>query len=260
MRGTLPETIIKLMKSKKPEPKEPLPDLPIAIISDIHGNLAALEAVLKDIELLGVEIVVCLGDTVGYGKEGASCVDLVRRHCVFSLLGNHEVMLCGFKEAALRELPEHMGVPLLETRAKMDAEALAWCKALPLDAEMDPLGFSHASRHDPAAFHYIFEPKDAVAHFAATPLDATFFGHTHIPVIWQEAEGDQPFAYEPDEMGVRLDPRRRHAINVGSVGLPRDGDPRPCYVIFNPASRILVFRRLKINPARKTKTKLIKEK
>lgn len=224
-------------------------DAPIAVLSDVHANLPALEAVLSDIESLGVRIVFSLGDVVGYGHQPAECIALVRGVCALAILGNHEAMALTMSETNLRRMPEHIGQPLLLARDRFSTEDRQWIESQPLHARIGQLELSHASRHEPKEFHYVFQPEDAAKHFQATGADVSFFGHTHLPVLWQEsgAPGHDPIPYEPVYNGIQLESDRRYAINVGSVGQPRDGDQRPCYVIYNPATRLLIFRRIDLH-------------
>lgn len=240
--STSPQSVADITAPKK------FPDLPIAIISDVHANLPALEAVLADIASLGIEVIVCLGDTVGYGNDAARCIQLVRERCVFSVRGNHELMLTGYSKALLKQMPVTIGGPILKARQELENE-IEWAKKLPMSVVMSPLVFSHASLHEPKEFHYVFDPGDAQAHFAATPEQTSFFGHTHQPAIWQERNGNgsTPLSYQPVYDAVILDKGKRHAINVGSVGQSRDGDERPAYAIFNPGNLMLVFRRVQMS-------------
>ena len=235
-------------KPVKPCGSNPVPDLPVAIISDVHANAAALKSVLADIRSLEVNTIVCLGDTVGYGKDALECVRLVREACLLSVMGNHEAMLLFAETPLLKQMPEDIGKPLLDARRQLDDEAMNWIRNQPLIAEMGPVSFSHPSRFKPGEFNYVTTSGDADLHFKQCGTEVSFFGHTHAPCVWQEADGKSgtAVAYDATYQGIRLVERKRYAINVGSVGRPRDEDPRSCYVVFNPGTRLLLFRRVGI--------------
>lgn len=220
--------------------------VPIAILSDVHANLRALEAVLEDIESLGVRVLISLGDVVGYGQQPAECVALIRATCALSILGNHDAMALTMSEANLGKLPKHIGEPLLLARDRFSPDDRDWIRNQPLHARLGSLEFCHGSLEVPGNFNYVHTREDAAKHFRATEADVSFFGHTHLPVLWRESNPPDrtPTPYEPVYDGIRLESGRQHAINVGSVGQPRDGDERPCYVIYNPTTRVLIFRRI----------------
>lgn len=220
--------------------------MPTAVISDIHGNAEALKSVLSDIERRGIERIVCLGDIVGYGPEPLACVDLVRRRCAWCLMGNHDFAVLyeptNFNtqaessafwtreqfarekdEKLLAERYEFLGrlrVRIVETEPGMTFPTLA----------------VHGSPRRPIN-EYIF-PDDALN--APDKMQAIFerverlclVGHTHVPGVFT----DEPDFYPPDELGesgYKFATGERAVINVGSVGQPRDGDPRASYVVLH---------------------------
>jgi predicted phosphodiesterase len=208
-----------------------------AIISDIHGNLEALEAVLADIRQHGVEEIYCLGDVVGYGPNPRECIDLVM-DCKVVVLGNHDQGAIfdpfGFNGAAERAIfwtREQLEAPIpSRQRADQRWEFLGEC---PRTHKEDDILYVHASPRHPLN-DYIF-PEDIYNHGKMERLFRLidrycFHGHTHVPGIitenWQ--------FYAPDEIdyACRLDGRKTF-INVGSVGQPRDNDWRACYVLFD---------------------------
>lgn len=233
-------------KIDQPVETDHSPDTLIAIISDVHANARALESVFADIQSRNVDRIACLGDTVGYGDAAAECVRAVRESCLFSVLGNHEAMLIYGEPAFLEHIPEQVGRPLLDARNQLDNDAMEWLRDQTLIATMGSISFSHASRFQSEEFNYVFTPEEAALHFKNCEEEISFFGHTHAPCVWKESDqpSGKPTAYHAVYREMRLQPGRRYAINVGSVGKPRDGDSRPCYAIYNPATRILAFRRV----------------
>lgn len=220
-----------------------------AIISDIHSNLEALEAVLKDIQSQGIDEIYCLGDIVGYGPNPRECIDLVMRHCKVCLLGNHD-------QGALFD-PEGFNVgaerAIFWTRAQLEesignpAEALKRWDYLgerPRIHKEGPIVYVHGSVRNPLN-EYVF-PEDIYSPAKLQKLfslieKCSFQGHTHTPGVFTE----QCEFFAPEELTDNkfdLDSASKVMINVGSVGQPRDGDPRACYVIQDDHS--VTFRRV----------------
>ena len=217
-----------------------------AILSDIHGNLDALEAVLADAGACGVEEIYCLGDIVGYGPNPRECVD---RAISFDavVLGNHDLGAVfdpeGFSSAAEKAI--------FWTRAQLEIPngdpALVmkrwdFLAELPRVIREDRFMYLHASPRAPVS-EYVF-PEDVYNPRKLEKLfslfeGCCFQGHTHVPGVFTE---DNRFV-SPPECDFRHAYRKgKFMVNVGSVGQPRDGDPRACYVIQN--DELLEFRRV----------------
>ena len=218
----------------------------IAILSDIHSNIDALAAVLTDIAEQRCFAIFCLGDTVGYGPEPAACVKLVREFAAINLMGNHEAMYLATRGAREKLGPQEFGdlwPPLELCHRQIRASDSGWIADLPLVVPLADMTLVHGSLHEPQTFDYIINTSLAKEHFAKLETRASFYGHTHIPAIWQE-KGETIACYAPGSGPIGLNPDCRYAIGVGSVGQPRDDDPRACYVIYQPASDRVEFRRL----------------
>ena len=214
-----------------------------ALLSDIHGNIDALDAVLDDVARHPCCGILCLGDVVGYGPEPARCVQRLMETCVVSVLGNHEAMLFLIGQLSADELGDTIGKPLELAARQLSPAQQQWLRARPITADLDPLTLSHASLFEPSAFHYIHSPEEARPHFAVQSTAISFHGHTHVPVIWET--GNKGIScYRPLENPVQLDASNRYAINVGSVGQPRDGDPRAAYALYDFENRLLLHRRV----------------
>ncbi|TWU67066.1 MULTISPECIES: metallophosphoesterase family protein [Crateriforma] len=225
-----------------------------AILSDIHGNLAALEAVLKDVESQNCDRIVCLGDVVGYGPNPCECLDKVSKF-EFCVLGNHDSSALfdpeGFNAAAEQaifwtrdRLEESDGDP---EAARRRMEFLCF---LPRTVREGNVLFVHGSPRGPTN-EYVF-PEDTQNSkkmeklFSMIP-HLCFQGHTHVPGIFTQ---DLQFIASSALMSPygTDNPSRRLMINVGSVGQPRDGDPRGCYVVFDGIS--VEFRRVEYDVER----------
>jgi diadenosine tetraphosphatase ApaH/serine/threonine PP2A family protein phosphatase len=213
-----------------------------AVISDIHGNLEALRAVAEDIATRSVRAILCLGDVVGYGPDPAACVDWVMEKAAHCLLGNHEAATLhsptGFNAVA--------EASILWTRCVLDAEPdearryarKQWIAARPAKLVYDGLLLVHGSPRRPTD-EYIF-PEDITAR--GGPLRSLFnwfngiclVGHTHVAGVF--AEGADFLSSRNITTPWRFPSGGKVIINVGSVGQPRDGDPRACYALIDRGS------------------------
>jgi predicted phosphodiesterase len=206
-----------------------------ALISDIHGNLEALEVVLDDIKAQGISEIFCLGDIIGYGPNPRECIDRVMESCTMSLLGNHDQGAMfdpdGFNIGAERAI--FWTRDQLENTTDRPSRERRWefLTALPRTHKHDCFLFVHGSPRNPLS-EYIF-PEDIYNHRKMERLFQLverycFQGHTHVPGVF--TEGYQFYAPEEIDHEYTLGDGKV-MINVGSVGQPRDGDPRACYVI-----------------------------
>ena len=220
-----------------------------AIISDIHSNLDALDAVLADIDQWPCRGILCLGDIVGYGPEPAACVQRVMDRCAVSVLGNHEAMLFLSDQFPPEDFGASVGEPIALAAKQVSADQMAWLRGLPISADLDPIILSHTSLREPPNFHYIDNMEEVEAHFGLQTTFVSFHGHTHVPVVWKEKGGNITF-FKPNGETLQLDEDSRYAINVGSVGQPRDNDPRASYALYDYEKRHLVHRRVDYDIAR----------
>ena len=230
-----------------------------AVISDIHGNIDALDAVISDIGQWPVRGIFCLGDIVGYGTESAACVQKVMEVSAVSLIGNHEAMLFLAEQFPPEEFGASVGDPLALAYRQINDVQLRWLKSLPIVVEVQPITLCHASLDEPAAFHYIHVPEEAEANFASQTTFVSFHGHTHVPATWEKKIG-KVSCFNPADTPVSLDEEGRYAINVGSVGQPRDGDTRSSYALYDYENHLLLHRRVEYDvnkaQARFKKTRL----
>ncbi len=218
-----------------------------AIISDIHGNAEALSAVLADIESRQIQRILCLGDIIGYGPDPLACIDLVRERCQWSLMGNHD-----------------FGVLYEPTNFNPAAESAAFWTRDRLDSEPDdakrreryeflgrlrvrivetapdgrtPALFVHGSPRRPIN-EYTFpddvrQAPDKLTTIFERVTRICFVGHTHVPGVFT----DEPDFYPPGELTdaiYKISEEEKAIVNVGSVGQPRDLDPRASYVVLEP--------------------------
>jgi diadenosine tetraphosphatase ApaH/serine/threonine PP2A family protein phosphatase len=210
----------------------------VAFISDIHANLEALDAVLADIARRGYQTIYCLGDVVGYGPDPVSCTDLVMSRCRSTIRGNHDEALIrgpvGFNPVARNAIEWTRRVMAPRFWRPGSTKRWEFLRDLPLLQEWEGFLLVHGSPRDPTSEYImdrdiLFGPpnmfQEIFAHFERVCL----VGHTHIPGIFYEGPRFVPQRDLPERVILE---GSKMLINVGSVGQPRDHDPRACYVTF----------------------------
>ncbi|MDT0631821.1 metallophosphoesterase family protein [Rubrivirga litoralis] len=192
----------------------------LAVLSDIHANAAALTAALAEVDRRGADAVVCLGDVVGYGPDPGVCVDLVRARSAATVLGNHDAAFAD--DAELARLPRDGQTAIRLHRELLSPDQAAWLAGLPLVDMYEGTTLVHAAPLEPALWTRL-DAFDAVRNqFAAFDTAVCFVGHSHVPAVVSDTVG-----------AFKVRPGRRYLINVGSVGQPRDGDPRLSFGLFD---------------------------
>ena len=210
------------------------------IISDIHANLAALEAVLADAPPF--DEVWCLGDLVGYGPSPNACVERIQDLPHISLAGNHDWAALG--QLDLNSFNTDARIANAWTQSELTPAARVYLSELPTCMERDNFYLAHASPREPV-WEYILDAHLAYANFAHFSTPVCLVGHTHIPIVFvldeerRRCETMIPFLPGPLALGPR-----RMIINPGSVGQPRDGDPRASYAMLDTEEMTWEFRRV----------------
>ena len=208
-----------------------------AIISDIHANFEALRTVFTYIDQHKISKIICLGDIVGYGPRPDCCLKLVRERCDVVLMGNHDHAVLGLTDIA--HFNDFARAAVLWTRAQISAENLAYLRTLPFSYDRKDALFVHSSPIAPQEWHYIMDHETARTQLDGTEHPLVFIGHSHLPVVYSHALGEISGTH------IELDAQRdRYIINAGSVGQPRDGDPRACMVVYDDVSRKVMYVRL----------------
>jgi len=216
----------------------------VAVISDIHGNLEALRAVERTIDSLAVDEVWCLGDIVGYGPNPNECVARVRELCrqtdgsMMVVFGNHDEASIGGDISFFNPRAQ---AAALWTRSELSPESREFLVSLPLNLERADTLLVHASPYEPELWHYIMGIHDAAYAFTHFNHRVCFVGHSHYPLV---GELDGAVIRLVEGQRIPLGPGRRYLINVGSVGQPRDRDPRACFVILEPDDNLVTFHRV----------------
>ena len=200
------------------------------MISDIHANRPALEAVLEAIGETGVEELWCLGDLVGYGAEPDSCTEIVRERCDFSLSGNHDLAVLG--EIDVSTFSETAATAVEWTRGVATEETLSYLRGLSPQGSRAGFGLFHASPRDPV-WEYVLSLDQAEAGLDAMEERVGLIGHSHVALFFTRPAAKRPTyaqgAQASDGAGLEV-ATGRWLLNPGSVGQPRDGDPRAAWL------------------------------
>jgi len=212
----------------------------IAIVSDIHGNRQAFEAVLEAIGDSRCEQMWCLGDLVGYGAEPDACVELARRHASVCLAGNHDLGVRG--TLPLEEFSRGAQLAAQWTRQTISAETLDYLNSLEPQNLDEQVGLYHASPRDPV-WEYVLSPLQAELCLDAQSHRVCLIGHSHVALSFSRLDGAAATGQTRDE-GERLDlTSGEWLINPGSVGQPRDGDPRAAWLELDIDASLARYRR-----------------
>jgi predicted phosphodiesterase len=202
----------------------------VAVISDIHGNRQAFEAVLEAIADSEAAELWCLGDLVGYGADPDACVELARRHAAVCLVGNHDLAVLG--QVPMHEFSRGASLAAQWTQEVIDPENLAFLASLKPTAKEDAVGLYHASPRDPV-WEYVLSALLAELCLDRQPERVCLIGHSHVALAFVRHEGELATG-EPRRAGTVLDiASGEWLLNPGSVGQPRDGDPRAAWLLLD---------------------------
>jgi diadenosine tetraphosphatase ApaH/serine/threonine PP2A family protein phosphatase len=215
----------------------------VAILTDIHSNLPALEAVLSAMDEAGIERRWCLGDVVGYGAQPDECAKLVSERCELSLVGNHDLAVTG--EISTEVFSASAAAAVEWTRSNCEQSTIDYLKGLkPEDTEHE-VGLYHASPRDPV-WEYVLAVDQARECMAEQSARVSLIGHSHVALWFSDGEG-LPGADggSQAEGGKEIDlSSDRWLINPGSVGQPRDGDPRAAWLELDTEKWVATFHRV----------------
>lgn len=219
----------------------------VAILSDIHANLEALESCEEFIKKNSdIEFTAILGDIVGYGADPVLCIDKAKELGDVNIIGNHDAAVIGTADITYFNMAARDAI--LWTREQLNDDYCAFLKALPYSVSKDELLYTHSSPNNPIEWKYIFNWFDALDDFHTFDETVCFVGHSHVPGIFEESE-----TVAHDAGPVQLGPGKQYIVNVGSVGQPRDGDPRSSIAVMDTTSLMLEIIRLEydVESARK---------
>ena len=217
-----------------------------AIISDVNSNLAALETVLSAIQSEQVDELWCLGDLVGYGANPEECVAALWGRCDVTLAGNHDLVVAGSLDMSV--FAHDAGTAVRWTAKVLSETAMEQLKSLRPFGEREGVELYHASIRDPV-WEYVVDPGTAAACLALQTHDLALIGHSHVPLVYGAAQGEMVLAGYAEEGTVQMAEGTRYLINPGSVGQPRDGDPRAAYLVLDLDRRTATWRRVEYDVA-----------
>ena len=209
-----------------------------AVISDVHSNAEALRSVLTDINKRQVHDIFFLGDAVGYGPEPNESVGLLKSECKTIIAGNHDWGVLGLTDTG--SFNEYARTALAWTSGVLTADNYEILRTAPLKSEISGMDITlvHATPCEPEKWHYLLTLSDAEINFKYMHTDICFIGHSHRPFIIEMSPSGE---LKTDKQEMHKTKGSRYIINSGSIGQPRDGDPRACYVLVDE-SRIELVR------------------
>jgi predicted phosphodiesterase len=222
----------------------------VAVISDIHAKYPALETVLADVDDARVDTIWCLGDTVGYGPRPNKCCETVASRAEPSLVGNHDLVVLG--ELAVSDFNDEAAAAATWTADVLSDESRTFLSHLKPLAALDGVELFHASARDPV-WEYVLTEEAARATLELTSSPLVLVGHSHVALALT-LDGDA-VAGGLAPAGTELELSGRWLLNPGSVGQPRDGDPRAAWLLLDFAERFAAFRRVAY-PIEKTQSEM----
>lgn len=210
----------------------------IAILGDIHANIDALEAVLEDAAAQHVESYCSVGDVVGYNAAPRECLARVRELNAAIVRGNHD-HYCS-RTANLSDFHPHAAEVVDWTRRTLTEEERTFLFDLPLSRIVHNFTIVHSTLDTPEMWGYVFDKLEAESNFAYQTTSVCFYGHTHVPLVFEKTDIVRAMNFST----VKVTMGKRYFINVGSIGQPRDGDPRASYALYNTQRNTIELRRI----------------
>lgn len=212
-----------------------------AVLSDVHGNLEAFQAVLEDLARQDAERIVFLGDIVGYGANPRECIALLQNNAHVMVAGNHDWAAAGKTDVTSFNAAARVAVEW--TIARLSPEEVRFLAHLPLQQEEGTFACVHATPVLPELWSYIFFEYDALQNLKVLSRKVCFLGHSHVPALYSLLPSGE-LVYETVLSHTSLRGERRFLINVGSVGQPRDGNARAAYGIYDQEEESFSLRRV----------------
>ena len=218
-----------------------------AVIADIHANLEAFEMVLADTKEQKCTHYCCVGDVVGYNANPRECLEIVRAMGMPCVKGNHDEY-CSSEED-LEGFNPHAAEAVNWTRKQLTQEERHWLRDLKYVRLVASFSMVHATLDGPQRWGYVFDKLMAAASFTYQNTSVCFFGHTHVPVAFIRDSVVRGGTYSK----FKVEPGKKYFVNVGSVGQPRDGNPKSAYVIYDMEEGTIELRRLDYDIAKAQK-------
>jgi predicted phosphodiesterase len=211
----------------------------VAVISDVHANYHALEAVLEQIDGERVDAIWCLGDVVGYGPLPNECCDAVRQRSDLCLVGNHDLVALG--RLSIGEFNDEAAAAALWTSEILTEESRTFLESLQPLGAAEGVDLFHASARDPV-WEYVLTEEAAQATLELSQAPLVLVGHSHVALAITMADGRVEGGIAP--AGTRVELEGRWLLNPGSVGQPRDGDPRAAWLLLDLDRMFVAFQRV----------------
>jgi len=209
-----------------------------AVLGDIHANLEALSAVLKDAQGQGCTHYGCVGDLVGYNANPKECLDIIRDMGMPCVKGNHDAYAS--TTDTLENLSPRAASAMLWTREQLQAADKQWLHDLRYIRVVGSFSMVHATLDAPQRWGYVFDRLAAAASFTYQNTPVCFYGHTHLPMAFIRDSHVRGGTY----LKFKVEPGRKYFVNVGSVGEPRDGNPEAAYIIYDLPEGSIELRRV----------------
>lgn len=209
-----------------------------AVISDIHANLHALQAVLDDARTQNIEGYICIGDIVGYNAYPVECLRIIRELNCTVVKGNHD-HYCSSEDELIGFHPLAADV-VHWTRDQLNEDDKQFLRDLPYTARIKTFTIVHSTLDMPEKWGYVFDELEAEANFTYQRTSLCFFGHTHVPLAFEKTMDIRCHLYE----NIKLSLGRKYFVNVGSVGQPRDGNHDAAYVVYDMKKSTIDLRRV----------------
>ncbi len=209
------------------------------LLSDVHSNLEALNAVLMKFKEEQVDKKICIGDIVGYGANPNGCVDLIRNNNFECVAGNHDWAVIGKQDI------EHFNPiakeSIIWTTNKLTGNNREYLEQLELKKEFPEFVIVHATILEPDQWKYVRTTFVAHRNFEELTKPVCFFSHSHVPIVFKEIEGRVSYSFD---MNIKLEEDIKYLINIGSVGQPRDKNPDACYAIYDTEEKKVEIKRV----------------
>lgn len=211
----------------------------IAVLSDIHANMEAIQSTLERLASENIDLYVSLGDIVGYGADPNGCVEIVRDVCDVKVIGNHDYAALGRLDISY--FNPYAKKSVIWTGEKLTEENRTFLESLPLIVYRDDMIFVHATPYKPEDWNYIFTVYDARVNFNFFKEKVCFIGHSHQPVFILMSGRGEIFVHTSPKLDI--EEGFRYIINVGSVGQPRDSNPESSFVIYDTDAQTIELLR-----------------
>lgn len=222
------------------------------IFSDVHSNLEAFEAVIEALKIERIDNYLCIGDIVGYAADPKECIKKTKQLSPIIVCGNHDWASVGLTD--IKYFNPVAEEALIWTSRVLDREEEYFLRSLKLVYTSDKFILVHGTLDMPEKFDYLLDTSSAYRTFNLMKVPLCFVGHSHVPLIFIEEDGRVNYLFESE---IKIEQGKRYIVNVGSVGQPRDSDPRATYCIFDTEERRIQIKRTSYNVER-AKEKIIK--